>query len=162
MCHVFCVYLSMGKKIFHKKHMARVGDIFPEYENYTWVKGDGNIVKRYGKRNKCSLARSIFHSLMNMLMDDIVEGHIISMPKYEAMLYVETLPEYAKEKLEEQNKLDGFNQALISDPAIPVYRHRDARNTPHKFRVILDKSRYHKLLLNQHSGKQYSSNIGIW
>lgn len=153
----------MLRKLFHKKHTARVCDLFPEFEDYSWVRGDAvNICKSYGKKNKCRVVRAIFHSFMNLVMDDIVEGHIFQLPSYGGMLYVEEVPAHALEKMKATGFLQGFDNAMIRKPHIPTYRFISSNGSHHKFRVILDKVRYLRLLRNQHEGKNYSGNIGIW
>lgn len=142
--------------------MARVCDIYPEYEDYSWVQGEGNICKTYGKRNKCCIARGIFHTFMNLVMDDIVDGHVFQMPSYKGMLYVEQIPGDALEKMQEKGLLQGFEDAFIRKPHIPTYRFISTNGAHHKFRVLLDKKRYLQLLRNQFNGVNYSGNIGIW
>lgn len=152
----------MSNKLYHRKHMAQVSDLFPDYEDYSFLKNSGNVLKTYGKRTKCQLARGIFHSFMNMVMDDIVEGHQFKMPFLQGMLYVEEIPEQALEKMKQRGLLQGFKDACVSKPHIPTYRFVSTNGDAHKFRVILDKARYTNLLRNQFEGVSYSSNIGIW
>lgn len=152
----------MERKKFHKKHMATVGDLFPEYAPYHHVRGQGNLCKKYGKKNKCRVARGVFHSFVNLVMDDIIEGHVFQMPSFKGMLYVEQVPAYALDKMRQGGMLQGFEDALVTRPCIPTYRFVSNNGSRHKFRVILDKQRYRQLLKNQSEGMRYSGNIGIW
>lgn len=142
--------------------MGGIADIYPNYEDYSWVRGEGNVCKIYGKRDKCQLARAIFHSFMNLVMDDIVDGHVVQFPAYKGMLYVEEIPQEALLKMQGMGLLQGFEDAMVRKPCIPTYRFVSNDGTHHKFRVILDKKRYLRLLRNQSEGKNYSGNIGIW
>ena len=142
--------------------MAKVGDLFPDYKDYSWIKGKGNVTKRYGKRNKTSLARGIFHTFLNLVMDDVVEGNVLKFPKHGGMLYIEHPTDYVVQQLKEQGKLRDFESAGIREPAVVTYRFRDARDLPHKYRVIMDKKRYKRMLRYLFEGKKYSHNIGIW
>lgn len=142
--------------------MARVGDLFPEYEKYDWVKGEGNLKQKYGKRNKCGVARGVFHTFMNLLMDDLVEGVRFKFPSYKAMMYIEEIPDEISNNLKAKGKLEGFENAFVSKPYAPTYRFTSNNGDRHKFRVIFDKKRYHAMLRKLNEGKTYSGNIGIW
>jgi len=142
--------------------MARVSDLYPEYEKYDWLSGEGNLRRQYGKKSKCSLARGIFHSFMNMVMDDIVEGDQFKFPGFKAMLYMEEVPKEVHEGLRRTGKMQGFDDAFIRVPYTPTYRFTNPNGSMHKYRVIFDKERYYRMLRYQSEGKKYSGNIGIW
>ncbi len=142
--------------------MARVGDLFPDYEKYDFVKGKGRLARTYGKSDKCRLARGVFHSFMNLVMDDVVEGDVFEFPAYDAKLYIEKIPEFALKRMRENNQMETFDNAMVEAPHAPTYRFKSSNRSSHKFRVIFDKQRYSKMMRNLHEGKRYSNNIGVW
>jgi hypothetical protein len=75
-------------------HMVGINDLFPPEDDYSWIKGEGNLSKQYVASDKRSLAKQVFHTFMKRALEDIVEnGNSLKLPAYEASILIEEVPE---------------------------------------------------------------------
>lgn len=63
-----------------------IEDIFPE-DDYSWIKGEGNLARQAKCRDKKMLARQIFNAFMLEVIWECIEGNEVITPVKELMTF---------------------------------------------------------------------------
>lgn len=146
-------------------HMASINDIFPEGEDYSWIKPKEkmNIAKMYGATSKRHLAIQIYHAFMKKALEDMVEDNVaIELPAFSASLLVEQIPEKVFDSLKGQGKLEFYSTLFTNGKVyIPMYRYKK-HGVCQKYRVILGKGMFERLVDLVNSGKRYFGYSAQW
>jgi hypothetical protein len=153
----------MSKQYFPKYHMAGIHDLFPDHLDYSWIKGDGNVIKNYVANSKRHLAIQIWHTFMKKVVEDMVEENLLLLfPKSDAAMMIEEIPDEIFRKLRQEGKLLYISTAFsMGKGYTPVYRY-NKKGKNHKFKVVFDNEHFQEMVDNINDGKIYYGHTSIW
>lgn len=151
------------KQFFPRYHMAGINDIYSDHIDYSWIKGDGNVIKNYGARDKRQLAIQIWHTFMRKVIEDMIEHNLVLLfPKYDASLMIEEIPEQLFKNLRQKGKLLYFSTLFTMGKGYaPVYRYKK-RRIHQKFKVIFDNTHFQEMVDKVNEGKRYYGYTSAW
>lgn len=148
---------------YPKLHMAGISDIFRDTDDYSYIKGQGNIVRKSKANCKQSLAARIFHSMMSKMLDDIIEHNaFIMLPAWEGAFLAEQVPQEVFERLRQDDKLK-FVDVVGSQGKYYqiIYRYKKNKRCQ-KFRMITGRHRFKRMTDLINKGKSYFGFAAQW
>lgn len=121
-----------------------------EKVDFSWLKMPkgvtGRINKAYNAESKAVLAAKIVLDLFEMVIEDVIEGHIFKFPGKEFYFYVgRESKDYEKRKNRNEENL--FEKGFKQYTYLLAYKHRSRIK---KIKVITDKARFDRLADNYH------------
>jgi hypothetical protein len=149
--------------IFPTYHMATAEDVFNKSEDYSFIKGEGNLCRTYGTKDKRHLAKQVFHNFMKRVSDDVIEeGVAFNFPKYNASLYVEEIDPEVVKKLKGRGHMSQFSDIFAEGKAYGiVYRYKQ-NATYIKKTAIVGKDLYQLMVDLVNKGKRYFGITRSW
>jgi|GEM_PF-2567486 len=146
-------------------HMATIKYVFPRKEDYSFIKtrkGE-NIARSYGSQSKRALAIQVFHAFMKNMLEDVIENNtVVELPLYKAAILIEQMPEEVFKRLREKGKLKFYiTQYNGGKVYVPVYRYKK-KGKNQKFRMILGKTMFNRLVELVNIGKRYFGYTSHW
>ena len=151
------------RKKYPLYHMAGMDDVFLAKDDYSWLKGEGNVCRNYSVPSKHALAKQIFHCFMKKAMEDIVEeNHVLAFPLYEAAMLIEEIPPQVMEKRKAEGKMLHFSDIFAYGKGYDmIYRHK--KNGKYlKCRVIMGSALFTRFLEKVNNGFRYFGIAKIW
>jgi len=145
--------------------MATIRYVFPKKDKYSFIKkrkGE-NIARNYGSSSKRGLSIQVFHAFMKNMLEDVIENNtIVELPLYNAAILIEQMPDEVFKSLRENGKLRYYmtiyNHGKIY---VPVYRYKK-KGKCQKFRIILGKTMFNRLVELVNMGKRYVGYTSHW
>lgn len=143
--------------------MARIGDIFCPKDDYSWVKGNGNVIKTYGTINKRGLAVQVFHAFMHMAQEDIVENNtVLKLPLYDGALLIEQIPPEVMRRRREEGKMRHFSEIFARGKGYDMIYRFKKKGKFLRYRAIMGQSLFKRFTRLVNSGKTYFGIAREW
>lgn len=142
-------------------HMAGINDIYNN--EYSYLKGEGNIVRMYNARTKQGLAKQIFHCFMKKALEDIVENNdVLEMPFYKGAILIEEIPPAVLKKRKSEGKLEHFSEIFAMGKGYDMIYRFKRQGRYLKWRVIMGSSLFERFISLVNTGKRYFGIVKIW
>lgn len=148
---------------FPKLHMANMTDIYRSTDDYSYIKGDGNVARKSKAGSKRDLAAKLFSRMLAMMLDDIIDNNaLVLLPVYEGAFLAEQLPDEVFESLRQDDKLKFVNPIGSQGRFYQIiYRFKKNKNC-YKYRMITDKHRFKRMVDLINKGKTYFGYVKKW
>lgn len=148
---------------FPKYHMAGIHDLFPKSEDYSWIVGDGNVIKTYGTVTKRHLAIQVWHTFMRNVLESVVnDNDVLLLPAYDAAIMIEQIPDDIFRKIRGDGKMQHVSTLFSMGKGYNmVYRYKKKKKC-NKFRMTMDQEHFSIFTDHINNGKQYFANTPSW